>query len=66
MNPVISLLEEIAATKATDKNPSAEEQEFRKQIKELNEFTTQVGALADKLFLSPRGALLLKLLKLFL
>lgn len=64
LNPVLELLQEINASKEIGK--SEEEKEFSKQIKELNEFTNQVGKLADKLFLSPRGELLLKLMKMFL
>lgn len=64
LNPVIDVLREISASKEIGK--SDEEKEFSKQIKELSEFTAQVSQLADKLFLSPRGELLLKLIKMFL
>lgn len=64
LNPVLDLLEEISASKEIGK--SEEEKEFTKQVKELNVFTHQVGQLADKLFLSPKGELLLKLIKMFL
>ena len=63
LNPVVDLLREIAVSKETAK--SAEEKEFVKQIKDLNAFTQQISSLADKLFLSPQGELLLKLLKMF-
>ena len=63
LNPVLDLLHEIAAEKDTGK--SKEEMEFSKQIKELNAFTQQISKLADKLFLSPQGELLLKLIKMF-
>jgi DNA-binding transcriptional regulator GbsR (MarR family) len=63
LNPVLNLLGEIASEKETGKTD--EEKEFTKQIKELNVFTQQVSKLADKLFLSPQGELLLKLLKMF-
>jgi DNA-binding transcriptional regulator GbsR (MarR family) len=63
LNPVLDMLREIAETNETAK--SAEEKEFTKQIRELNEFTQQISKLADKLFLSPQGELLLKLLKMF-
>jgi DNA-binding transcriptional regulator GbsR (MarR family) len=64
LNPVLDLLQEISSSKEIGK--SEEEKEFSKQVKELNAFTSQVGELADKLFLSPRGELLLKLIKMFL
>lgn len=63
LNPVLDLLQEIASEK--DEGKTAEEKEFAKQMKELNAFTQQVGKLADKLFLSPKGELLFKLLKMF-
>ena len=63
LNPVLQLLQEIASDKDTGKTP--EEKEFAKQMKELNAFTQQVGKLADKLFSSPKGELLFKLLKMF-
>lgn len=63
LNPVLDLLKDIAENKEPAK--TAEEKEFTKQIKELNAFTQQVGKLADKLFLSPKGELLFKMLKMF-
>jgi DNA-binding transcriptional regulator GbsR (MarR family) len=63
LNPVLDLLKEIASEKAVAK--TAEEKEFAKQIKELNVFTEQIGKLADKLFSSPKGELLFKMLKMF-
>ena len=63
LNPVLDLLREIAAEKDTGK--TGEEKEFAKQIKDLHAFTQQISKLADKLFLSPQGELLLKLLKMF-
>jgi len=63
LNPALEVLSELSKAKL---NKSEEEQEFAKQIKELNEFTHQISALADKLFLSPKGELLLKLLKMLL
>lgn len=64
LDPVLNLLEEISANKQIGK--TEEEKEFAKQMKELNQFTHQVGKLADKVFLSPKGEMLLKLLKMFL
>jgi DNA-binding transcriptional regulator GbsR (MarR family) len=63
LNPALEVLSELSKAKLSK---SAEEQEFAKQIKELNDFTHQISALADKLFLSPKGELLLKLLKMIL
>jgi DNA-binding transcriptional regulator GbsR (MarR family) len=64
LNPLVDLLGEIATSKEIGK--TEKEKEFAKQVKELNEFTNQVSQLADKLLLSPRGELLLKLIKMFL
>jgi DNA-binding transcriptional regulator GbsR (MarR family) len=63
LNPVLDLLQEIASNKEATR--TEEEKEFVKQIKELNAFTQQLGKLADNLFLSPKGELLLKILKMF-
>jgi DNA-binding transcriptional regulator GbsR (MarR family) len=63
LNPVLDLLKEISGNKETAK--TEEEKEFVKQIKELNAFTQQLGSLADKVFLTPGGAMLFKMLKMF-
>ncbi len=63
LNPVLDLLKEIAGSKDTGRTD--EEKEFGRQIKELNVFTHQIGSLADKLFLSPKGEMLFKLIKMF-
>lgn len=63
LNPVCDLLKEIAAEKDMGKLP--EEAEFSKQIKDLNAFTQQISKLADKLFISQQGELLMKMLKMF-
>ena len=63
LNPVLDLLKDISQN--TDKPKTAEEKEFAKQVKELNVFTQQLGSLADKVFLTPGGAMLFKLLKMF-
>jgi DNA-binding transcriptional regulator GbsR (MarR family) len=63
LNPVLDLLKDISDNNETPK--TEEEKEFAKQIKELNAFTEQLGSLADKLFQSPKGELLFKLLKMF-
>ncbi len=52
LNPVPDLFQEFASSKEMNKTPG--EQEFSKQIKELNAFTQQVGKLGDKLFSSLR------------
>ena len=63
LNPVLDLLKEIAEDKETAK--TKEEKEFAKQIKDLNAFTQQIGRLADRIFTTGQGELLLKLLKMF-
>ncbi|MEI6946226.1 MarR family transcriptional regulator [Paraflavisolibacter sp. H34] len=63
LNPVLDLLKEIAGSKQTAK--TEEEKEFARQMEDLNAFTHQLGSLADKLFSSPKGELLFKLLKMF-
>jgi DNA-binding transcriptional regulator GbsR (MarR family) len=63
LNPVLDLLQDIADNSETAK--TQEEKEFSRQIKELNAFTQQLGSLADKVFLTPGGALLFKMLKMF-
>lgn len=63
LNPVLELLNEISENKEAAKTP--EEKEFATQIKELNAFTQQLGNLADKLFLSAKGEMLFKILKMF-
>jgi DNA-binding transcriptional regulator GbsR (MarR family) len=63
LNPVLDLLNDISEN--SDKPKTEEEKEFAKQIKELNAFTQQLGTLADKVFLTPGGAMLFKMLKMF-
>ena len=63
LNPVLDLLNEIAGEKGAPE--TEEEKEFARQIKDLSAFTGQLGGLADKLFSSPKGELLFKLLKMF-
>jgi DNA-binding transcriptional regulator GbsR (MarR family) len=63
LNPVLDLLKEISEN--TEKAKTQEEKEFAAQIKELNAFTQQLGNLADKVFLTPGGAMLFKMLKMF-
>lgn len=63
LNPVLDLLKDIS--EHSEKGKTEEEKEFNKQIKELNVFTHQLGSLADKVFLTPGGAMLFKMLKMF-
>lgn len=63
LNPVLDLLNEIS--ESSEKPKTEEEKEFAKQIKELNAFTQQLGSVADKIFLTPGGAMLFKMLKMF-
>src|SRR6478672_2314991 len=63
LNPVLAMLKEISEN--TDRAKTEEEKEFAKQIRELNVFTQQLGSLADKVFLTPGGAMLFKMLKMF-
>jgi DNA-binding transcriptional regulator GbsR (MarR family) len=63
LNPVLDLLKNISEN--SEKAKTEEEKEFAKQIKELNAFTQQLGTLADKVFLTPGGAMLFKMLKMF-
>ena len=63
LNPVLDLLKDISEN--TEKAKTEDEKEFAKQIKELNAFTQQLGTLADKVFLTPGGAMLFKMLKMF-
>jgi DNA-binding transcriptional regulator GbsR (MarR family) len=63
LNPVLDLLKDISQN--SEKPRTAEEKEFTRQIQELNAFTQQLGSVADKIFLTPGGAMLFKMLKMF-
>lgn len=63
LNPVLDLLKEISEN--SEKAKTEEEREFSRQIKELNAFTQQLGSVADKIFLTPGGTMLFKMLKMF-
>lgn len=63
LNPVLDLLKEISEN--CEKAKTEEEKEFSRQIKELNAFTQQLGSVADKIFLTPGGTMLFKMLKMF-
>lgn len=64
LDPVLKVLDELRKEKNIEK--SDEGKEFVKQIAELDEFTGQLSKLADKIFSSQRGEMLLKLLKLIM
>ena len=64
LDPVLELLGELREVRNTEK--TEEGREFVKQIAELDEVTGQIGKLADRIFSSQRGELLLKLLKFIL
>ncbi len=64
LDPVLEVLSELKKVKNTEK--TKEGAEFVSQIAEIENFTAQIGSLADKLFNSKRGELLMKLLKLIL
>ncbi|ANI88373.1 transcriptional regulator [Arachidicoccus ginsenosidimutans] len=64
LDPVLEVLSELKQVKNTDK--TAEGKEFVTQIANIEQFTSQIGSLADKLFNSQKGEFLMKLLKLFL
>lgn len=64
LDPVLEVLDELNQVKDIEK--SEEGKEFMKQIKELDQFTDQLAKLADRIFSSQKGEMLLKLLKLIL
>jgi DNA-binding transcriptional regulator GbsR (MarR family) len=61
IDPVMNVLKELK--EETRKSQSAETKEFYKTVSDIQSFTEQLGTLADKIFSSNRGELLLKLLK---
>lgn len=64
LDPVLEVLSELKQVKNTDK--TAEGKEFVTQIANIEAFTSQIGNLADRLFNSQKGELLMKLLKLII
>lgn len=64
LDPVLKVLDELKLVKNVDK--TEEGKEFVKQIAELDQFTSQLSRMADKVFSSQKGEMLLKLLKLVL
>ncbi len=61
IEPVMAVLEELKNEVKKDK--TAEGKEFFKTVDDIYAFTDQLSTLADKIFSSNRGELLLKLLK---
>lgn len=61
IDPVMEVLAELK--EETKKDKSAEGQEFNETVTDIHTFTTQLSELADKIFTSNRGELLIKLLK---
>jgi DNA-binding transcriptional regulator GbsR (MarR family) len=61
IDPVMSVLEELK--EGTKKDKTAEGKEFYTTVDDIHSFTDQFSTLADKIFTSKRGELLLKLLK---
>lgn len=61
IEPVMTVLKELR--EETKKNKTAEGKKFYKTVNDIQTFTDQLSTLADKIFSSNRGELLLKLLK---
>lgn len=61
LDPIINILREIKEDSKSDN--SGEGKEFYKNIADMENFTDQLSTLADRVFTSNRGELLLKLLK---
>lgn len=61
IDPVINVLSELK--QETKSNRTAEGKEFFKTVNDIEIFTRQLCTLSDKILGSPRGELLLKLLK---
>ena len=61
IEPVMSVLEELKNEVKKDKTDDGKE--FYKMVNDIHSFTDQLGTLADKIFKSNRGELLIKLLK---
>ena len=61
IEPVMSVLNELK--EETKKDKSADGKEFYKTVNDIHSFTEQLSSLADKIFSSNRGELLIKLLK---
>ncbi len=61
IDPVMNVLNELKVE--TKKDKTAEGKEFYKTVNDIHLFTEQICNLSDKVLNSPRGELLLKLLK---
>jgi DNA-binding transcriptional regulator GbsR (MarR family) len=61
IDPVMTVLQELKEETQQDK--TAEGKEFNKTVNDIEAFTKQLSTLADKIFLSNRAELLVKLLK---
>ena len=61
IEPVMNVLKELK--EETKKDKTADGKEFYKTVNDIHSFTDQLSTLADKIFSSNRGELLLKLLK---
>ena len=61
IEPVMNVLNELK--EETKKDKSADGKEFYKTVNDIHSFTDQLSSLADKIFSSNRGELLIKLLK---
>ena len=61
IDPVMEVLKELKAE--TSSNKSAEAKEFNETLNDIHAFTDQFSTLADKIFNSNRGELLVKILK---
>jgi DNA-binding transcriptional regulator GbsR (MarR family) len=61
IDPVMNVLNELK--EETKKDKTADGKEFYKTVDDIHSFTDQLSTLADKVFSSNRGELLLKLLK---
>lgn len=61
IEPVMSVLEELKNEVKKDKTDDGKE--FYKMVNDIHSFTDQLSTLADKIFKSNRGELLIKLLK---
>jgi len=61
IEPVMSVLEELKNEAKKDKTDDGKE--FYKMVNDIHSFTDQLSTLADKIFKSNRGELLIKLLK---
>ena len=64
LDPVMDILKEISA--ATENDKTQEGKEFHQTVKEIQVLTDQLEALANKIFNTNRGELLLKLIKLMM